>query len=459
MSRILAQAVTRILRPESLREFNLLKEAQYWSPDEIRQRKAQQLRSILAYAYQHCPYYRKAYQGKDACWCAETFNWGMFENFPVLGKEDAKGSFDALQSDEVDRLKARFMRSGGSTGLPTRHMQDEWFRKMNMASNLLFKDWGDVALGDKCLHVQADELDYFGDPVPWKKRIIDFVYGKEYFNAFKLTQDAFGQLVGQINRIRPAYIHMYATALLEFAKYIIHDEVPIHSPNMVLCIAGATYDGLLDLVEKAFKCPALARYGSRETGDMAGLCKMRSYHEMPFTHHLEIINSNGRPAGRGELGDILVTVLTNRAMPIIRYKIGDMGMWLEGDCACGVKFPAMKMIGGRTGEMVRNSRGKIITPEIFIHLVGVAMGDVADRIARFQVVQAALDRIVVKMVVEEEHQKDVLKQFNELKSKVREVMEDPVEVVIEFPKDIPNAPSGKYSYTKSFLAKGDFPVK
>ena len=62
---------------------------------------------------------------------------------------------------------------------------------------------------------------------------------------------------------------------------------------------------------------------------------------------LEIVDAEGKPCPPGDYGRVLVTVLTNTAMPLIRYDTGDMAQALDGPCPCGRTLPTIGDVLGR----------------------------------------------------------------------------------------------------------------
>lgn len=449
LNNVAAYSAIYLTRPETMVRFRLLKKAQHWEEKRVLAYKEKLLRNILDYAYKHVRYYGSILDPYRRCWNAGSFDWNAFYRIPFLSKDTVKREFSALTSYEAQKLGALENRSGGSTGLPTRHMQDEHFRRMDMANNLLFKYWGGVRIGDNSLFIAADERDYFGLASGRRKYITNMLFNKQYFNLFNLTDSSFTEIVKLIEVRRPAYIQAYTSAAYELARFILRNNIRISPPKMVMCIAGTVYDDMMGTIEEAFRCKAYSRYGSRETGDMAGMCANGVYHEMPFTHHIDIVGKDGRLVEPGQAGEIAVTVLSNCAMPLIRYKIGDMGIWASEPCDCAMPFRSFEKITGRTGEIFKNSKGKIILPEIFIHLVGVVLGRLSDGILRFQIVQVDLKNIEVRLVLREKSSAGFQAELNELKDKIIQVMEDDVAVKVVFPEDIPRLPSGKYCYTLS----------
>ncbi|MCX8173390.1 MAG: AMP-binding protein [Thermoplasmata archaeon] len=108
-------------------------------------------------------------------------------------------------------------------------------------------------------------------------------------------------------------------------------------------------------VDEAMICQVLpdvkirsAGYACVDTGPIAFPCPVRGegvHHCLPDVF-VEI-----------EEGEIIVTPLYRRTTPIIRYRTGDRGEWLEGTCECGYTGKTFKL-GGRVDEMVmaRNIR-------------------------------------------------------------------------------------------------------
>ena len=60
----------------------------------------------------------------------------------------------------------------------------------------------------------------------------------------------------------------------------------------------------------------------------------------------------GAPVPDGERGELVLTTLTKRAMPVLRYRTGDVTSLQRGTCACGRTHPRMGRIEGRTDDML-----------------------------------------------------------------------------------------------------------
>jgi len=71
----------------------------------------------------------------------------------------------------------------------------------------------------------------------------------------------------------------------------------------------------------------------------------------------EVVDDESRPVAPGKTGRLLLTDLTNRVMPLIRYDIGDVAAAAE-DCPCGRPWPVVGEILGRTADRIVLDNGE-----------------------------------------------------------------------------------------------------
>ena len=112
--------------------------------------------------------------------------------------------------------------------------------------------------------------------------------------------------------------------------------------------------------------------------------------------YIEVIDNKGNPCKPGELGRILVTQLKNLSMPLLRYEIGDMGVWEESwgkPCSCGRITPVLRRIEGRTRNLVVLPDGDTFHP-VFDESAILAITP----IKRYQVIQKDLKTIEINIL-------------------------------------------------------------
>jgi phenylacetate-CoA ligase len=131
--------------------------------------------------------------------------------------------------------------------------------------------------------------------------------------------------------------------------------------KLILAAGDRMTDVYRDYVQGVWKCPVVLGYGSTEQGGGAGMecLRQNGYHLDEFNFLFEI----AEPDAEG-YGELVVTTLSRRTMPLIRYRLRDVTRFINDPCPCGVTLRRMARIHGRRDEMVVMGAGNMY-PEIF----------------------------------------------------------------------------------------------
>jgi phenylacetate-CoA ligase len=115
-------------------------------------------------------------------------------------------------------------------------------------------------------------------------------------------------------------------------------------------------EGLRGAIERAFGCRAHDVYGLSEIigPGVAGECEARAGLHVCDDHFLpEIVDpATGEPRPPGHEGELVLTTLTKRAMPMIRYRTGDITALTTEPCACGRTSARIARLKGRADDML-----------------------------------------------------------------------------------------------------------
>jgi len=116
-------------------------------------------------------------------------------------------------------------------------------------------------------------------------------------------------------------------------------------------------------IAQGFAAPVCDSYGAVEAGNIAFECPSGSgcYHVQADNLLLEIL-ADGKPAGPGAVGEVVVTPFNCRAMPLIRYRLGDLAAW-GGPCPCGSALPTLQHLHGRENDIITTTSGRRLTPQ------------------------------------------------------------------------------------------------
>ena len=162
--------------------------------------------------------------------------------------------------------------------------------------------------------------------------------------------------------------------------------------------------------------------------------KSRKYICSPYYGYTEVVDSEGKQVKKGCLGEIVVTSFYNRAMPLIRYRTGDMGIY--GGVKDGVVY--LDKIEGRTQDYIYNNDG------IKIPLTALVFGQhykAFVNIRKWQIIQYTKGRVIVKIIKSDKY---TLKDQKEIKQKFDKLAN--TKVVFKYVNKIDLTKRGKYRF-------------
>jgi phenylacetate-CoA ligase len=369
-----------------------------------------------------------------------------FSKIPILTKDIIRVQKKNLYSDDITNRNSYKNTSGGSTGEPTMFMQDINYNMSNRVNIHLAYSWRGYEPYDDMVTIWGAERDTFEGKKPLKAILTDFYHNRLVLNSFSMSENIMSNYIKLLNQHRPKLIKAYAQSIYELAKFANRKKIKVKKQYAIHSAAGTLYPFMKAEIEEVFNCKVFNYYGSREVGAIASECSAHDGLHILMEHSLvEVINANGDLCKPGEEGEIVVTTLNNFSMPLIRYKIGDVGILKEYEsCSCGCNYPKLEKVVGRTTDIIRTKLGSVVMPEYFIHLIGVVCNQ--GNIKIFQVLQNKLDEIIIKIV-----QEGIVHpiQLNEIKQKIKLVMGTDCIVNFEFVDHIPKTLTGKFLYTIS----------
>jgi phenylacetate-CoA ligase len=133
------------------------------------------------------------------------------------------------------------------------------------------------------------------------------------------------------------------------------------------------------------------QYGSAEMVAFVAQCEYGTYHVWPSFGTVELL-VDGRAALPGETGELVCTGYINPAMPLLRYRTGDLAVAGDG-CSCGSPFQALLSIEGRMDDIIITPDGRRVG-----RLDPVFKGVPDNAFMEAQIVQETIERIVLRYV-------------------------------------------------------------
>ncbi|MFA0441896.1 phenylacetate--CoA ligase family protein [Vibrio sp. 10N.222.51.C12] len=394
---------------------------------------------LLKYCYDNVPYYRQILieQGIKN---SEEITLDSISLLPLLTKEIIQRNANDLKSSDITHIKHNTNTSGGSTGSPVEFLQDEPFNVSTRSIKVIMDENVGYTVGQKKMLLWGSERDLFYGKEPLQVRVMKAIKNERWFNSFMMDDRQFAACIEWIETHSPQMILAYVESIYEVSRFINSSRQPITNVNVIMTTAGTLTEAFKEEIQRAFpNAELINRYGSREVGDVACTCsQLDAMVVSHMTQYVEVLDENGKHVNEGEIGEVVVTNLINRVMPLVRYRIGDMAIYggeIEGKVL-------LKSVIGRTSDIFINDKNQKIHGEYFTHLFyGL------DWVAKFQVRQVSTKKIIVK-IVSSEHSR-YKSELNEIVNKIKLVMGEHCVVELDFVDHIESTASGKYRYTIS----------
>jgi phenylacetate-CoA ligase len=283
--------------------------------------------------------------------------------------------------------------------------------------------------------------------------LLNWISNNVYLNAYRMTPEHMRGFLALLNERRPKLIIAYAQSIYELAQFAEREQIAVAKQSAIVTSSEMLHPFMRAKVEQIFGCMIYDRYGCREVGDIASECQAHTgMHVFPWTNYVEIVDDQGMPVPAGVEGNILVTCLTNAAMPMIRYDIGDRGVLSSrSTCSCGRSGQILARVLGRDTDQIRRRDGTLIDEGYFSGFLSYK-----DWVRKYQIIQKDYDRIVYRIVKAEADYAP--HELDEIVDGIRTLMGAECRVEFEFLDDIPASSSGKYRYTISEVPQHSEPA-
>lgn len=337
-----------------------VREAQWHNGQDAQSLLERQLHAILLHAYQYTAYYKKILDHIDLK-STPSISLEDFRKIPILTRKDVQDHTPEMHSTHPTLEEhALEQPTSGSTSEPVVvkwsqsaymtvcALQLRWFRWAKLyPTKMLSRLYSDAPKSKNNNGTFQRE---------WYQGVPNGIYAKNS-SALPVSVQS-----NWLATIKAPYLMAYpsnAVAVLQYAK---EHNIDLSSVEKLLTYGEVLSPDVRDMFLKEYGVEVFDKYSSRETGCMALKCNDSDlYHIQTSNVYLEILKEDNTPAEEGEVGKIVVTNLTNTAMPMIRYEIGDYAT-VGPKCECGRGLPTIKNIMGRSRNMAKHKNGESFWP-------------------------------------------------------------------------------------------------
>ncbi len=419
-----------------------LERSQYLEPHLLQELQMRKLKETLAHAYQETPYYRNLFDRvgfhPDDFKCLSDI-----KRLPVLSKADVRTHHADLMANSLKHDHLSKFKTGGSTGIPIEILKGADEVELINATALRAFRWAGWDIGDPVGMIWGNSPTTFSA----KERMLNALISPEiYLDTMNLTDESMSRFVQQWRSTRPTLLRGHSHSIYVFASFCarkgLHDVKPqgIISSSMMLLPSERR------VIEAAFACKVTNLYGCEEVGLIACECEVHNgMHLDAENNFVELLDASGNDVKPDEDGAVVVTSLLNRAMPLLRYKIGDVATMAKHACSCGRTLPLIHDISGRVADFLVRKDGSVVAGVSLVERTLTKFPGVA----QMQIVQEDIDTIRLRIVRDAGYGTATeLALIEEFKASVGVHNA----VILEFVTAIPQEPSGKFRFAISKVA-------
>jgi len=369
--------------------FRKLLSSQWLKKNEFAQMQLQQLNELLLEVKNAVPYY----QDKLAGIRLPLKSMDEIREIPFLTKKDIRQSGDLLHN-KTRMTKGHFWgHTGGTTGTSLAYPYD-W---ISMQENMAFRDrqynWAGIRHLNKSVRFSGRALCGRGQKQPFWR--FNYAERQMLASSYHMQENNLPYYVEAVKRFAPRYIDGFPSSIYVLARSVLSSKA---SRGLNLKAVITTSETVLpyqqDMIEKVFRCKVFNFYSSSEGAPFITECSHGSKHFNPESGLVEILRPDGSSCDCGELGEMVVTSFFQRAMPLIRYKIGDFAAFDDRICDCGRQMPVIMELAGRKEDFLyTKERGLVsgtVNADVFKYL--------GSSVVEAQIRQTDIDVFIVNYV-------------------------------------------------------------
>ena len=405
---------------------------------ELQTIQERKLKATLNRAYQNVPFYKRLFDSTGVK-PDDIKTIDDLSMIPTVTKSQIRDAETEVIAQNVDLNNCIEHRTSGSTGTPlsllitkedTLYARAGYDRARMENGFRLFRDTRllvstpDVIPKGKMLHERLG---------------IGRIEGCNIFEPLDVQ-------VSVLQRTKPDVISGYPSAIRLLAKAMQERNIQGIRPRLISTASEFLDPATRSFIGSVFGTEVFDVYGAYEGGCLAWECsEHRGYHMNMDTVIMEFVDENGERVAAGERGEVVVTSLHSRAMPIIRYRLRDFAIPTDEECPCGRGGYLMKEIEGRCDDLIQLRDNRVISPRLLTTLVTDVPG-----VEEFQVIQERKDEISIYVVKKDGFEDSMI--FDGIGAQFKKAFGNAIDIQTEIVKEIAREKSGKFRVVISRLA-------
>ncbi len=367
---------------------------------EIRAFQTKKLKKQLAYLQAHSPYYQQIFQ-QEKIDISDIHSLEDLGKLPITTKEDLlqnNADFFCVSTEKI----IDYSSTSGTTGKPV---------NFGMTENDLERLAYNEAISFACAGIKKTDTVQLMTTMDRR-----FMAGLAYFLGLRKLGAAVIRTGSGIPALqwesilshRPKYLISVPSFLLKLIDYAEKNNIDLNTCGVkaAICIGEPlrTQDFKLSALAKRitekWNIQLFSTYASTEMCSAFTECEyFKGGHQHPELIITEVLDDNNQPVKPGEIGEFTITTLGVEALPLLRYKTGDLVKLHEEPCECGRNTPRVGPVIGRAKQMIKYKGTTLFPPAI--HNVLNQFEEILKHLIFLKTNNLGLDEVVVKILSED----------------------------------------------------------
>jgi len=421
-----------------LKHLASLEASQYWTRSALLEQQWTRFQAMIAHAFDTSPFYRRKFSEAGIV-PGDIRTRDDLDRVPTVTKEEIQEHRDEMISSQYPAEDLIADMTGGSTGSPMQFYYDRERLDSRVGATLRHNRWAGWRIGDRAAILWGAPQDTRVSG-RLRDRLRTWIQDRRLMlDASELNEASMARFARALIEYRPAILQAYSNTLGLFARFVSAEGIQGIRPRGIVCSAEVLTEENRRLIESTFGCPVFNRYGCREFAVVASECEAHAGMHINAENLLVESLADGRSC-LDEDGELVITDLRNFAMPLIRYRIRDVGRIHSARCQCSRGLPLMSLSGGRVTDFLQATNGSKVSGVVIATYVITGLPG----IRQIQFVQTEAGSVTVNLVRGPQWSPSLL---DELGTRVRRYLGDDIRLRIEYRDHIPPEKSGKYRFS------------
>ncbi len=424
---------------EFRRFLDFFRRCRSWSFEELRAYQDERLAEMIRHSYDHVPFYRRRFDALGLM-PDDVRKVDDLPKLPLLTKEEIRRAGADLYADNYPKKKCHVAPTSGSTGFTMVIRASARALKAEYAFHWAFRR-PRVRYGEPYASFTGVEVCKADSTKPpfWR---VNLAANQRCYSIFHMTDETIPLYLEDLQRHPCAWFEGYPTPIYLLARYILdHGYEFTAFPRAVFPTSEELQPGYREAIERAFNTRVFNQYGMHEKVSSITEYECGHMHDDMAYGVTEFLP--GENQDDGCVCEIVGTSLYNEAMPLIRYRVGDMALVAHNPPPCPEHAGRIvSRIYGRTNHVLITGDGRQIAN------ISVIVKQV-ENVTAVQCVQDEIGKVKVRVVpsagYSDRDEENLIRQF-------RRKMGQDLEISVEHVEELERTSSGK---TLSIISRVD----